>query len=299
MSMRFRKPMVEIFVYFILVSVLNAFAGESGLAFLKISAGARPSGMGSAFVALSNDASAPFWNPAGIAAVTQKQAQFTYTRWFQDVRHQMGSLVFPAGLGHLGVGLLLTSVDGFERRTIASEEPLGTFSSQDVLFLINYARRLSPSLHVGLVGKYLYEKIYVESASGWAVDLGLKYRTPIAGLSAGASLQNVGNTSAVLQQSIDLPLIARAGLVYTLLSEKMIVALDYVFIDQRNHLHIGAELEPLPLLYLRAGYQSNYQEMAFSTGIGFSVGAFRMDYAFVPFDSDLGNTQRFAVLTRF
>ncbi len=40
--------------------------GTSAAQFLKIGAGARAEALGQAYVAISNDASALFWNPAGL-----------------------------------------------------------------------------------------------------------------------------------------------------------------------------------------------------------------------------------------
>ena len=57
------------------VAPTAAFAatGETGFAFLKLGVGARAMGMGSAYVAIADDPTALYWNPAGLASVTKTQ----------------------------------------------------------------------------------------------------------------------------------------------------------------------------------------------------------------------------------
>src|SRR5512139_2367182 len=65
--------MKRVVVFFILITLIGIAAAESALAsskaavlYLRIAAGARPAGMGEAFVAIADDATATYWNPAGL-----------------------------------------------------------------------------------------------------------------------------------------------------------------------------------------------------------------------------------------
>jgi len=60
--------------------------GMAGLTFLKIGVG-RSSGMGDAFVAVADDATAAYWNPAGLALVTGRQALVNHVDWIADINH--------------------------------------------------------------------------------------------------------------------------------------------------------------------------------------------------------------------
>ncbi|RPH97664.1 MAG: PorV/PorQ family protein, partial [Calditrichaeota bacterium] len=178
--MVFMKRVTILILWFLASSVYAG--GETGLAVLKIGAGARASAMGEAFVALSDDASGVFWNPSGSVWINKRQAHFTYNSWIQGIHHNVAALTFPTSIGSFGIGLLLNTVDGFERRTIASEEPLGTFSAHDFSLLLNYSRQLNSSLSVGLNLKYINEKIYLDNANGYMIDLGVRYASPLSGL---------------------------------------------------------------------------------------------------------------------
>ncbi|MCK9224825.1 MAG: UPF0164 family protein [Candidatus Muirbacterium halophilum] len=54
-------------------------AGQAG-AYLKMGVGARALGMGGAFVAVSDDATASYWNPAGLAKLKKDQASFMHAK---------------------------------------------------------------------------------------------------------------------------------------------------------------------------------------------------------------------------
>jgi hypothetical protein len=64
------------FIYFLGFYNLNA---NTGLAFLEIGGGARATGMGEAFTAVIDDPTSLFWNPAGSASLTSRQAHLTKT----------------------------------------------------------------------------------------------------------------------------------------------------------------------------------------------------------------------------
>lgn len=44
--------------------------------------GARPLGMGGAFIGLANDVNAVYWNPAGLAQINKYQMTYTYGEHF-------------------------------------------------------------------------------------------------------------------------------------------------------------------------------------------------------------------------
>ncbi len=92
----------------------DKFAGE----FLKLPVGARALGMGSAFVALSDDATAVYWNPAGLVFAEQRQAWAEHAEQFGDlVNHDFLAYEQPlaaTGGGHpqaVGFGFLRSAVD--------------------------------------------------------------------------------------------------------------------------------------------------------------------------------------------
>src|ERR1043166_3350945 len=61
-----------------LVSVL-LWTGAARAAFNDIVTGARPQGMGGAFVAVADDANALYWNPAGLTQLDSAEATFMHS----------------------------------------------------------------------------------------------------------------------------------------------------------------------------------------------------------------------------
>jgi len=70
---------------FFVSSVCRADVSRSGVLFLRIAAGARAAGMGEAFVAISDDATATHWNPAGLGVypLTSTWLEYPLPRQFQ------------------------------------------------------------------------------------------------------------------------------------------------------------------------------------------------------------------------
>src|SRR5262245_1007708 len=99
----------------------DKYAGE----FLHVPAGARAVGMGGAFVGLANDASAPYWNPAGLAIMDAREILYQHAEQFGSaVNYDFGSFVFPLshdGPRHQAVGISLVRL-GVDDIPVTPEE---------------------------------------------------------------------------------------------------------------------------------------------------------------------------------
>jgi hypothetical protein len=89
------------------------YAGE----FLKAQLGARAIGMGGAFVAVADDATAPYWNPAGMVYLPYREVLPQHSEKFGSlIKHDYLGAVFPLGAptgrrAAMGVGLIRLAVD--------------------------------------------------------------------------------------------------------------------------------------------------------------------------------------------
>lgn len=300
---------MKIFIKLCLISCCLSFsavasaqsgdAGATGLAFLKLGVGGRASAMGEAYVAVSNDATSMFWNPAGLSYIGRAEIAFTHTEWLQDISHDFLAFAFPGLGGGMGASVYTSSIDGIERRTIPSSDPLGTVEARDLALTVGYARQVSDKLRAGISVKYLYERIYVEEATGYAFDIGVSYQPFESPFRAAGVIQNVGRMGELHSQSIKLPTMFRIGAAYSLglgeLAGGLLLSADAVKVVENDVSgNFGVEVRALEKLAFRFGYQTGASESAFASGFGLQLNRVTLDYGYKPFDSELGDTHRFS-----
>lgn len=289
----------------LLPATLWAEDGSTGLAFLKLGVGARAIGLGDAYVGVSGDASSIYWNPAGLAQVENIDLMFMHSEWFQGIRYEFLGGAQRFDHQAFGIGLTGLYMDDLERREGPTSEPIGHFGFYDFALTGSYARTLTDYLDVGANLKYLHEKIDNETAAAFAVDLGATYRVPsLERLSIGAVLQNLGTQMQYLEDKFDIPLNFRTGLAYSIPAEALkgdfLAVTDLVVpSDGKTKLHFGLEYMYAHVLALRFGYRTGWDNQNVSAGLGVNVKSFRLDYAYTPFYSDLGDTHRFSLAYAF
>ena len=80
---------------------------------------ARPSAMAGAFTAIADDASAVFYNPAGIVNSTYKDFTFMYTKYKGLVPYNISSVIWPINADRgVGLGVIVSGDSLFEEKTI-------------------------------------------------------------------------------------------------------------------------------------------------------------------------------------
>ncbi len=302
MTITILKSMAKVALVFAVFasSLFAQEAGNSGLAFLKIGVGSRASALGEAYTALANDPTAIYWNPAGLSAAPGAQLAFTYLNWLESIKHDFAAVSFPALRGKLGLALTMQSIPEIELRDKPSTEPISTLDARSLAVALAYARPLGAQLAAGVSVKYLYEKIYLQSTSGFALDVGANWQTPIPRLHVGASLQNLGSMSALLQEKPTLPSLLRFGAAFDYQNRSgatvATLAVDNtIYFQGGNYTGAGIEISPLKEIALRTGFQFNRENRGFSAGFGTNLSRYQLDYGYAGFGEDLGQTHRFSV----
>jgi hypothetical protein len=194
-------------------------------------------------------------------------------------------------------------VDDIELRTVPGPA-IGTFNARNASIGLSGSYALNSSLSAGVTVKYLYEKIYVYDASGLAFDFGGVYRTPWD-VTLALAVNNLGSVSELDKEASTLPACVRGGAAYERdleqLDSRLTLSTDIVSFtsEQKSHVHVGAELTYKETFSARAGYQSGYDAKGFSAGVGIRYDIVSLDYAFVPFEVDLGTTHTFSIGINF
>jgi len=287
--------------------------GTTAAPFLKIGMGARALGMGGAFSAIADDATAVYWNPAGLAAVSSDEVNFDFAKYFQDVNIGQAAYTRKVGAGQMGVGLTYLIVPSIEKRdtndAVGVVPSQGTFNASDAALSVAYARKNAiPSLiddvDGGAAFKVIRSAIGSKSAIAVAVDLGATVRAK-NGMRFALGVQNLGTPMKFDKVSDPLPLSLRAGAAYEPVKALTLgLTLDQYLIDQKFYAAFGGEYWLRDALALRAGYRYGYDTIhlgamtGISLGIGIKVNGLGLDYAYVPF-GDLGDTHRFGFWMKF
>jgi hypothetical protein len=163
--------------------------------FLNIGAGARAMGMGNAQVASADDATAGYWNPAGLVYVDEYPSlSLMHADYFSGIgKYDFAAMAFPMNdsMGTLGFTLLRFGVDDIPN-TLFLVNPDGSlnynnisnFSSADYAMLLSYSRIIknddpNTELSFGANAKILYQKVgSFATAWGFGFDAGFMAKTP-------------------------------------------------------------------------------------------------------------------------
>ncbi len=130
-----RKKMIKaaILSSFILVLSCVGYASDVGITaanFLKIGIGARATAMGGAFTGLADDATALYWNPAGLTQIEGRKFSATYSSWFAGINRGYITYVLPTLGGVTAVGFNYVSMGEMEGRDEESN-PTGNFGASN------------------------------------------------------------------------------------------------------------------------------------------------------------------------
>lgn len=223
---------LSIIAFFGVSNIYPVGAGITGLNFLKISQGARQSGMGEAFTGIADDVNAIFWNPAGLGQLTRQQVCLQYSLWMINVNFQYLAYAIPfQGIGTIALyGVLLNAE--IDRTT---EDSSGNYippvdgdvaKAMDMNFTAAFAKKMSDfigddsifsDLYAGVSVNIMSEKIHLDSGGGFAANIAALYRPKYQNYSLGIMVQNAG----VSTNRPGLPLAIRAGFGFQFSLENM------------------------------------------------------------------------------
>jgi len=148
-------------------TVFGKYAGE----FMAIGIGGRPLGMGGAFVAIANDVTAGYYNPAGLANLNYPQLSLMHSEQFGNlVNYDYAAVGIPFGTDlSFGLSVMRLGVDGIpDTRNALIDGQTGElindinniyarldysriteFSNQDWAFYLTFAKRHSENFYWG------------------------------------------------------------------------------------------------------------------------------------------------------
>ena len=275
--------------------------GTSVMPVLSVDQGPRLAAMGGAGIAAVDDASAIYWNPAGLGRVLGSRCAISHDQWFAGIKDEIAHVALPSGSGAFGLGLAYSGEPGIEYWNV-NNLPGDTFRTWDGVLSAGYGLAVARNYHIGAAVKGFYQSLYTSGGYGGAVDIGFACR-PLPSVSLGAVARNIGVATygAGLEQ---MPI--EAGVGGALALGPVNAVLDVIVpMDNDPSLHVGAEYLPVPEFAVRLGYQTGPQDVGtlgllsgLTAGLGVDIGALSLDYAITPYGK-LGIAHRIGLAAAF
>jgi len=295
--------------------------GTSSLQFLKIGNGARGTGMGETFVAVSDDISALFWNPAGLVLFEENGVMFSQTMWFVDTQLQFFGGVYHFG-GNNAVGLSVVSLRTDDMKVTTEVQPNGTsefFRFSDIAIGLSFARQMTDQFSFGATVRYVEETLGELKMRGVVGDLGTFYKTGLGSsrfavlisnfggqVSPTGSVNLIGGRVADSFQKFPPPTLFKIGFAI----EPLLTSTNRLTTsiqlnspnDNSENLNLGFEYAYKEMLFIRGGYKINVDAENFSIGAGLKIpvsfAKANLDYSIANY-RDLGFAQRFSINLMF
>ncbi|MDR3666722.1 MAG: PorV/PorQ family protein [Ignavibacteriaceae bacterium] len=308
-------------------TVISKYAGE----FLAIGVGGRPLGMGGAYVAVANDVTAGYYNPAGLARINYPEISLMHDARFGNLEnYDYAGVAIPFDNDmSFGLSIMRLAVDGIPDTRNALMDITGSgslddvnrldyskiteFSDQDWAFYLTFAKKQSENFFYGANIKIIRRNIAEYSAWGVGFDAGAIY-CPMDKLSLGLNLQDITTTMVAWstgRNELISPTVKVGGAYeVNFLGGIITPALDLdIRFENRQfasefHIgpvsfdgHFGFEYNFKNIFAVRAGYNDVKQ---FTIGAGVKLPKLNIDYSFARFSGssvdNLDDTHRISIM---
>lgn len=245
-------------------------------------------------------------NPAILPLVLEEKIDVEHLVYINDVSYSMMTYVYPISENKAFSGSIgYVGITGLNRTVYDSTSPdqfveAGNFNFSDAILNLGYGQNLTDTFSYGVGLKGIKENLDTKDTYDAMISLS-GYYAPKNDVQVNFGVINMGPQAA----GFDVPRGAYFGL-GNKISYDMIWAGEIVgYSDQISEFHTGIDYKISKTLSLRAGYKYPFKDpglgefpnINFSGGVGFRLGSFSLDYAWVPY-GDFGSTHRVALSAR-
>lgn len=292
-------------------TVISKYAGE----FLAIGVGGRALAMGSAQVAIVNDVTSGYWNPAGLARINYPQIALMHEEHFGNlINYNYAGVAIPYGTDmSFGLSVMRSSIDGIPDTRNALYDANGDgilditsdrldyskiseFSNTDWAIYLTFSKRQTENFYWGANVKIIRRDLAEYGATGIGFDLGAVY-VPTENLFLGANIQDVTTTLVAWSTGRNelISPTAKIGAAYALkiLGGTIMPAVDFdIRFENRKtastfavgpvsvDAHAGLEYKFKNAFAIRAGYNDVKE---FTVGAGLYLPKLTLDYSYAQF----------------
>lgn len=276
----------------------RAWTGE----FMRMGAGARAMGMGNAYTAIEGDIYSSYFNPAGLAAMEERQVTYSFRYLTMDRMFRYFAFGSPAGPdANFAMSWMNAGTEDIMGRDL-NGNPTGTLSDKRNAFTMTFSKYISESISIGLNTKYGLWKLAGEDAKSFGFDVGVIVR-PFKNCTASFVRRDIrsrftwkserwkeyisGADGQTIEKEDKFPVYYTAGLAYKAFKEKLILSSTVEIIeDYPPGLDIGISYVYNKSFTLRTGvynYNSSDELDSGSFTAGFTLrvtASVNFDYAY-------------------
>lgn len=326
-------------LFVLIFSISSAYSAEKYAGeFLNIGVGARALGMGGSFVAVADDATTVYWNPAGLGSIRNTEITFMYAGIFGLDKYNFINCVQPIGkTSALGLSWIRLGIDDIPITELskpgdmsASNRPVivGYMQDNENAFIFSYGKKIKPpiqvndlDLNIGGNTKFIYNSVsgIQRNAIGFGGDLGILCKKSLftnkgedkkAFMSFGVTAHDFfktrimwNTTSSPSHTDIIQPNI-RIGVAYSHFVNKISSRLTYTMDANTRYgleMNYGIEYNLGNLLYLRTGIQNKDFTAGAGLNVAFAKGESELSFLidYAFLSHELGNTHRISAITKF
>ncbi len=307
------------------VAVAAAEDGDGGYggAFLQVPIGARPSAMGGAYMAVSDDGAGLLFNPAGASGIRKTLFSSSYRLMDLDRSLSFVALAIPtAKLSTLAFSWRYAGSGSVEARNTDGDKLGFELSQHNHQFTFLFAKRFENFFSAGLRGSYFHSQFAEMTAFSVSLDVGVMFyisnlfkrdkreKMSIQDIKAGIVLRNLGaeyrwNNEKYLvkyatgvlptEQDDQIPLEVAVGGSARFFKRKLLLAADMLGDkESRFAFHGGAEYSISPQLALRGGFSDGRVTAGTGYIFQFTSWVLAIDYAFSSDKADAGSEHIFS-----
>jgi len=251
--------------------------GASQFPFLKIGQGARGEAMGGAYVAVGDDISAAFTNPAALAHLDGGAYTLNYTRWLANSYVVSGAMALNVGFGVIGVNVVSFAADKFEVTTPTAPWGSGTKAQVgDIAIGAQFAKRMTDKFMLGGQIRWVQEDLYLEKVSNVTYAISSFFYTGFKSARIAMQFRDLGGDVKVTEggYTTTMPTVFSLGGAMEVYGDKgsaswVTLSFEHEFeTDYKPVNRVGGEMWLQNMLALRAGYRQGFDVEDWSLGAG-------------------------------
>jgi tetratricopeptide (TPR) repeat protein len=283
-----------VIILFLFNNILHSvYTGGQPAEFLQFGASAKGLAM-KAYFSISDDATAVYYNPAGLVQCDRKEVLALHTELFPNTQtiYDFIGFVYPTvKYGVFSVGITQLFSSGFEKievkydplsEEIISIENKGTFDDRQLAVLFGYGKEVVEHINLGVGFKYISRELDVYKDTMLSADIslliiGLNSKLPKLNLALG--IKNLISTASGTEDR--LPFIFKLGASHKFMRDRLTLGLDIEKnVNSELKWMLGTEYWLIELFALRLGFEGVGYLKETTAGFGFKYKDYRVDYSF-------------------